>query len=675
MKETDSRIAWNAKIRQRVQDLLDRIGMVSGIPLEAVHIPSEERLSNALASAYDTSSLPRESTEIRIGSTRALLVSGFLAEDGSREILQTTLDLAHTILKEYLQHQTEIESFSQELLENYQALNIFYRISEALGSIQDVRRVASIILGQAVRITHAERGSVLLLDKDEKALKIAASHGFSAREMDELQSLSLNLSDTLCSRILETGKPLIVQDIKDYPDLAVYSKGIYKTGSFLSIPLQAGDDQGKTKLLGVLNLSDKATSESFKSNDIKALNALTAQASVALANAQTLKALSLSREQLGETLDELMETYTNLEKRALIIDQVNKISLAINATLDLSELFDKIGHYAKTLTAAEEATVYYRRDPGRGLRSPDAPDPARDEGPESSWENLFSFSEVLDKGEALSAHQPAEASHLYLKDGRTVVIRDLLVVPFFDKGEAIGAIAVLNKISENGFSQEDREMLETLGNQAAIAVENARLIEGHKKMFLDTIMALAAAVDAKDPYTNDHSRNVSIYSKAIAEQLLLPAGEIETLERTAILHDIGKIAIPESILNKPGKLTAEEFDMIKTHPVRGVKIVENIEQMMTDIVPGMKHHHERYDGKGYPDGLKGEEIPFPAQILAAADTYDALTSDRPYRKGPGHEFAVEEIKRCSGTQFSPRVVEAFLASSICRYQVRETVMK
>jgi putative nucleotidyltransferase with HDIG domain len=161
------------------------------------------------------------------------------------------------------------------------------------------------------------------------------------------------------------------------------------------------------------------------------------------------------------------------------------------------------------------------------------------------------------------------------------------------------------------------------------------------------------------------SRKVSIYARTIAEKLELPDAEMDILERAATLHDIGKIAIPEAILNKPDRLTREEFDIMKTHPICGVRILENIKEM-EPIIQGIQYHHERHDGKGYPEGLRGEEIPRMARILAVADTYDAITSDRPYRKGPGHVFASEEIQRCNGTQFAPEVVYAFLKSSICQ---------
>ncbi len=667
-------IAWNANNRQTVKMLIDKIGKLTGIPLQVHNLLTEEILLNTLAYTQDISAYSYATEEIRIGSTLVLIVKGFSQKGKDDEVLQDTLGLVYNILKEYLKSQAEIESFSKEILDNYQTINMLYRVSDALGNIQDVNRAASIILHQAVSITHAERGSVLLLNEDSNTFRVAASHGFASQELREMQSIPVDLSETLCSEIIKTGKPLMVQDIKSRPDLAVYSKGIYKTGSFISIPLYSAGDLKERKIIGVLNVSDKATSESFKSNDLKLLNALTSQASVAIANALTLNQLKHSQEELEKTLQELMTTYENLEKRALIIDQINKISLAINATLELDTLFEKICNYAKNLTGAEDATVYYKESPDNKTRETETLTTTECESEDKRFEHLFPLSEILHKGKVHSIDNPAPDSHILLRNGTTLAIRNLLGVPFFSKGDAIGVIAVVNKISAQTFSDDDIELLKTLGNQAAIAVDNGRLIADQKAMFLDTIIALAAAVDAKDPYTHDHSKNVSLYSKAIAEEMHLTDQEMEVLELSAVLHDIGKIGVPESILNKPGSLTHEEFEVIKTHPDSGVKIVESIKEM-EEIIPYMRYHHERYDGKGYPTGLSGEKIPLLARIIAVADTYDAITSDKPYRKGSDHEFAVDVIKKCSGTQFSPEVVEAFLKSSTCKDRELETVMK
>lgn len=180
------------------------------------------------------------------------------------------------------------------------------------------------------------------------------------------------------------------------------------------------------------------------------------------------------------------------------------------------------------------------------------------------------------------------------------------------------------------------------------------------KMYLETIRALAAAIDAKDPYTKGHSERVTQTSEALARELNLPEREIDNIEYAALLHDIGKIGIDERILGKNDGLTSEEFKRIKEHTIIGAKIIEPIE-FLKDSYKAIYHHHERYNGKGYPDGLKSEDIPILARIIAVADAYDAMGSDRPYRKKLNKDKILKELKDQSGKQFDPEVVKAFIS--------------
>jgi HD-GYP domain-containing protein (c-di-GMP phosphodiesterase class II) len=179
-------------------------------------------------------------------------------------------------------------------------------------------------------------------------------------------------------------------------------------------------------------------------------------------------------------------------------------------------------------------------------------------------------------------------------------------------------------------------------------------------MLFHTVRGLVAAIDAKDEYTRGHSERVHHVSILIAKRLGLSAEEIRRVSWAAMLHDVGKIAIGRSILHKPGKLTDDEYETIKTHPVRGCRVLEPIPQLR-EILPGIRHHHERWDGRGYPDGLRGEEIPLTSRIIAIADTFDAIVSTRAYREARSLEFALEEIGRNAGIQFDAQIVPVFLA--------------
>lgn len=209
-----------------------------------------------------------------------------------------------------------------------------------------------------------------------------------------------------------------------------------------------------------------------------------------------------------------------------------------------------------------------------------------------------------------------------------------------------------------------------------LKMRTSDLVEQQRSLFLSTVKSLVTAIDAKDEYTRHHSTRVTDFTLRIAARMGFSEKELGDLELASLLHDIGKIAVPESILNKPGKLTEAEFTLIKEHPARGEAILKPVVELK-DIARVVRAHHERYDGTGYPDRLKGREIPLGARIMAIADTYDSITSERPYRKAASHRYAVKEIIACSGTQFDPEVVEHFLevASSFTQDQAPEASVR
>src|SRR5207302_5656747 len=187
----------------------------------------------------------------------------------------------------------------------------------------------------------------------------------------------------------------------------------------------------------------------------------------------------------------------------------------------------------------------------------------------------------------------------------------------------------------------------------------AMLFEDVRDLMMGVLHSLTSAVDAKDPYTCGHSERVAVLSRRLAREMALPAQLVERIYMAGILHDVGKIGVPESVLHKTGKLTVEEFDQMKKHPQIGARILADIKQVQ-DLIPGVLYHHERYDGKGYPTGLSGENIPLMGRLICVADCFDAMTSNRTYRRALPLEVAMIEVHRCAGTQFDPAMAEAFL---------------
>lgn len=245
--------------------------------------------------------------------------------------------------------------------------------------------------------------------------------------------------------------------------------------------------------------------------------------------------------------------------------------------------------------------------------------------------------------------------------GGIAAIQSVLIMPITIQGQCLG-VAVLGerrRWERNPFTAGRSGLGMALLQHAGIAVKNACYYQSLQKAHLQTISGLAGALETRDSYTRGHSDRAAEYAEAIARELGLSAEQTGRLQYAVVLHDIGKIGIPDSILNKPGKLTDEEYELMKTHPAKGADIIAKI-PFLEQIAPLVRHHHERWDGTGYPDGLAGGNIPIESRIVAVLDSFEAMTSDRIYRRAPGRAFALNELLRCSGSQYDPQVVEAFL---------------
>ncbi len=238
-------------------------------------------------------------------------------------------------------------------------------------------------------------------------------------------------------------------------------------------------------------------------------------------------------------------------------------------------------------------------------------------------------------------------------------IQSYIVFPLKTPKRILGALNLVRAQNSISFSNVDLEIINVLASQASISIENARLYQNIRENYLKTISGFALAVEAKDKYTHGHSENVMKYTVILAQQLGLSPNDIEQIKYAGLLHDIGKIGVDEAILNKPGKLTLEEFEQIKKHPELGSRILANV-PFFESLIPLIRHHHEYYNGEGYPDGLANEQIPFGARILSVADSFEAMTSNRPYRKAMSHDTAYEIIKKGKNSQFDPYIVDAFI---------------
>jgi HD-GYP domain-containing protein (c-di-GMP phosphodiesterase class II) len=245
--------------------------------------------------------------------------------------------------------------------------------------------------------------------------------------------------------------------------------------------------------------------------------------------------------------------------------------------------------------------------------------------------------------------------------------RQIIAVPLQRQDEVLGCLFGLDKTAGDEFDSVDAKLLNSIANESAIYLENARLFEDVHGLMMGLLHALTSAVDAKDAYTCGHSERVALLSRRLAKEIRLPDSHVDRIYMAGLLHDVGKIGVPEAVLQKTGRLTNEEFEQMKRHPGIGARILSDIKQV-EDIIPGVLHHHERYDGKGYPAGLAGQSIPLMGRIICLADCFDAMTSNRTYRRALPLEVALSEIRRCSGTQFDPGLAEAFLRIGLDQFR-------
>lgn len=240
--------------------------------------------------------------------------------------------------------------------------------------------------------------------------------------------------------------------------------------------------------------------------------------------------------------------------------------------------------------------------------------------------------------------------------------RDMVAVPIRVGTAVVGVLQAINK-NEGHFTPEDRDLLISLAHQVAPAIENARMYETLRDTFYGVSMALAEALEKRDYYTGGHTNRVSKHCLDIAGYIGLGEKTMESLWLASILHDIGKIGVSDKVLQKPGRLDDDEFRDMSRHSQYGSEILSHI-KIHRSIIPGVRGHHEQYDGSGYPDELAGDQIPLIARIITVADAYDAMTSDRPYRRALSHKSAIAELQRCKGKQFDPDIVDAFVA--VCK---------
>lgn len=355
--------------------------------------------------------------------------------------------------------------------------------------------------------------------------------------------------------------------------------------------------------------------------------------------------------------------YEKMFKRLMVLSNVFILGKEIVSNIRLDSLVDKFLSIARDGTNSDVAAIYLVRGTGEAPTFQRVQTSAGEgrfaDGPESGFSPLIQSVGASQQPITLESLASGPYARTEPAKVRGVTLRNTIAIPMKPGDRFLGVIQICNKHHDEPYTPEDLDLLKILGNQIAFVIQNSDLFENLQRAYFDTLSALTQAIDAKDSYTRGHSERVTKYSVELAIALGLEKKAIEDIRLAGMLHDIGKIGIPETILNKPGRLTDDEFNVIKSHPELGVRILARVE-FLEPIIPLIRHHHERFDGRGYPDGIDTHNIPHGARLIAIGDTYDAMTSDRPYRKAMDMETALAELIRCRGTQFDPDLVDVFV---------------
>jgi HD-GYP domain-containing protein (c-di-GMP phosphodiesterase class II) len=371
-----------------------------------------------------------------------------------------------------------------------------------------------------------------------------------------------------------------------------------------------------------------------------------------------LKALTVA--DFGETIfqqparESSKQQLIDLQKRLAAVYNANQI---ISSENDLNKLFERVMEQIFALVPAHNGVII--------LKDEDTGEPLTvfvKTGSGNSEVVISStiVSRALEKCEALISMNAAEDERF--DGGMSIMaqrIASVMCAPLIHQNEVLGAVYVDTRGATSAFVQNDLELLVALAGPAAIAIRNAQYMRKLERSYHDTIVALSNSVEARDHYTVGHTWRVTNFALQMAKAMGWTEEQLKTCEIGGVLHDVGKIAIEDSILCNPGRLTDEEFAKMKVHPEKGARMMRDI-PFLKSVIPYCLYHHERYDGHGYPFQMSGDKIPIEGRLIAVADTFDAMTSNRPYRKGLDPELAVAELEKGKGTQFDPECVDALV---------------
>lgn len=525
-----------------------------------------------------------------------------------------------------------LERSRASLERQIQRQGLVRQAGKAVRSTLEQSQLLQRILELAQEALSFDSCAVLLDDKEKQGLVVTAGvgHGW------DVDGLVFPYGKGITNTVLKTGIGEVVADVTQD---ARYIGGMTGGHCEMAAPLKVNGD-----VIGVLD-AEAEKAGAFDAEDLDLFQIFASDVAVAIRNSRQFAKLERANTALSENVieiermnaelsayaKEISQTNEDLESRVRELRTLYEASQTITSSLDLNETLETIVNMTRVIINASSSAIRLLDEESEELRSKAAG-------------NAVPITQMTDNG-----------------SGGTQVTTPLKIgdrtIGFFELGKEVGE-----------FNVEEKRMMRTLAGQAAIAIENSRLFDHTQRTYYETIRALAEALEARDAYTRGHSERVTRYALAIAEQLEMKPDALRIIEHAGLLHDIGKIGISDTILNKPTALSAEDRKIIEHHPIFGDTILGPI-KFLNEVQTVVKHHHERYDGTGYPDKLAGEDIPLSARIVCVADSFDAMTSDRPYRPALDRATAVAELEKNKGKQFDPNLVDLFVGLLDAKFPV------
>jgi putative nucleotidyltransferase with HDIG domain len=522
--------------------------------------------------------------------------------------------------------------------EKYDSRLMLQSLSGRVSTVLDLYEITKMILDEVASTLHITKAAFFLRDEETKQYQLTSQIG-----LDHYINISFRLGHPVVMWLASHDQPLTDHDLEVHPQFnSMWRKERQDLNELevkLLIPLKV-----QKELIGIFSIGPKKSEQEYSEDDQLTLLTLANQSAVAIENARLYTA---EQNRLKE-----MDTLYSMARRLVATDNFDAVvrTVARHAS-------ESVGaSYARIVTREENGDYFCRAvyPHNNGLND------LRDGWKESLVAEYF-YSWILQHGEPVVLHyndpdlHPEEKETLFFMGADTVCLS-----PLIGGEENMGLLILGNTTNDRKeiLDTQKIRLINVISDYATSAMQRAVLHDRLEDNFLQTVVSLANAMDARDTYTRDHSQRMADMATSVGRAMKLSPDDIESVHWAAILHDIGKIGVPDEILNKKGSLTKEEWIIMKEHPIIGAQIVEPIKHLSA-VAPIIRAHHEKYDGTGYPYGLEGEDIPMPARVLAVVDAYVAIRDERIYSKAHTHEEAVAELRRASGTQFDPRVVDVF----------------